>query len=131
MKKITFSVLFLLCVMSINTQAASYKIDNNEVENLLNYAVQKSVNTAEFNLSDVTKLQAGDKQAIVAVVLDLLLGGLAIHRVYLGGSPVLVAGYFFTFGGIFGLLPLGDFIVLLVNFGDISKYVDNDAFIMW
>lgn len=121
----------MLCVVSINANASSYKIDNNEVESLMNNSVQQNMSSVDFKLSDVTKVQAGDKQAIVAVLLDLFLGGIAIHRVYLGGTPILIAGYLFTFGGIFGILPLGDLIVLLINFGDIGRYVDNDAFIMW
>ena len=69
---------------------------------------------------------AGDHNVIVAVLLAFFLGGLAIHRVYLGGRPLLILLYLITFGGIFGILPLIDFIRLII--GQMEHYEDNDAF---
>jgi hypothetical protein len=131
MKKICILITFIALGMSSNTFAGDYTINDSKVESLLNSSIQNDFSNVDFSLNDMTALQGGDKQAIVAVLLDFFLGGIAIHRVYLGGSPILIAGYLFTFFGIFGILPLGDFIVLLVNFNDISRYVDNDAFVMW
>jgi len=73
------------------------------------------------------------KSPIAAFVICWLLGGIAIHRVYLGGTPVLIVGYLFTFFGFFGLIPFGDWIVLLVSVfkDDLGKYEGSDAFIMW
>ena len=72
-----------------------------------------------------------EKNAWLAVILDFFLGGIAIHRVYLGGTPVLILGYLLTIGGIFGIVPLVDFFVLIINNQDISKYVNNNRFFMW
>jgi hypothetical protein len=46
-------------------------------------------------------------------------------------SMVADVGYILTCGGIFGLMPLIDLIVLAVNWDDISAYVDNPKFFMW
>lgn len=68
----------------------------------------------------------GDHNAVVAILLAFFLGGLALHRVYLGGSPVLILLYLITFGGIFGLLPLIDFIRLIL--GQMDHYENNNSF---
>lgn len=62
---------------------------------------------------------------VLAVVLCFFLGWLGIHRVYMGGSVLLILGYLFTAGGIFGLLPLIDFIRLII---DSDHYKDNSRF---
>jgi TM2 domain-containing membrane protein YozV len=59
----------------------------------------------------------GQKSWIVALLLCLFLGGLGIHRFYVGkvGTGIL---QFLTLGGL-GLWALIDFIVILVGkFGD-------------
>jgi hypothetical protein len=63
---------------------------------------------------------------IIAILLCFFLGGLAIHRVFLGGAPILILGYFLTFGGIFGILPFIDFIRLII--GGTGHYEGNDSF---
>lgn len=70
---------------------------------------------------------AGDHNAVVAILLTLFLGGLGIHRVYLGGRPLLILLYIITFGGIFGILPLIDLIRLII--GHMDHYEDNNSFI--
>ncbi|MCU0448343.1 MAG: TM2 domain-containing protein [Bernardetiaceae bacterium] len=59
-----------------------------------------------------------------AVVVCFFLGWLGIHRVMMGGTGLLILGYIVTFGGFFGILPLVDFIRLII---DSSHYQDNDA----
>jgi len=63
---------------------------------------------------------------IIAIILCLFLGGLAIHRVFLGGAPILILGYLLTFGGIFGILPFIDFLRLI--FGGTGHYEGNNSF---
>lgn len=60
-----------------------------------------------------------------AVVVCFFLGALGIHRVMMGGSALLILGYILTAGGIFGLLPLIDFIRLIINS---DHYKDNSRF---
>lgn len=72
-------------------------------------------------------LAGGEKSAAVAILLAFFLGGLGLHRVYLGGRPILILFYIITFGGIFGLLPLIDFIRLII--GHMDHYEGNDKFL--
>lgn len=137
MKKIVLlSVLsFVFLFVSNESKAGSiYQVDDSAVENL--FQTSKVIVTG---ISDVASMMLpmkadavmAEKNVWIAVVLDFFLGGIAIHRVYLGGTPVLIVGYLFTFGGIFGLVPLIDFFVLIIESGDISKYVGSNKFFMW
>ncbi|MEQ9402834.1 MAG: TM2 domain-containing protein [Cyclobacteriaceae bacterium] len=133
MKKALITTLFALCVVFTSSANSSYFINDSEVETLLEESVQvnpfeNGVEMASFMAVDAVN---AEKNVWIAVALDFFLGGLAIHRVYLGGTPILILGYLLTFGGIFGLIPLGDLIVLVINSDDISKYVGSNAFIMW
>jgi TM2 domain-containing membrane protein YozV len=78
-----------------------------------------------------TALAGSPKNAAVALVLDFFLGGFGVHRFYLGTEVMTGVGYILTCGGIFGIVPLVDFIVLIINIDDISKYVNNPKFFMW
>ncbi len=133
MKKTLFSLALLFVIISTSSAKSTYFVDDSAIETLLDSSEEINPFTNSLEMASFMKADAtlADKSPWIAIVLDFFLGGLAIHRVYLGGSAVLVVGYFFTFGGIFGILPFGDFIALLINNGDISKYVDSDAFIMW
>lgn len=137
MKKIIL-LSFLSCVfvfVSQQSKAGSiYQVDDSAVENL--FQNSKVVLTGISDAASMVLPMKADavmaeKNVWIAVVLDFFLGGIAIHRVYLGGTPVLILGYLITFGGIFGLVPLIDFFVLIIESGDISKYVGSNKFFMW
>ncbi len=134
MKKVFLLTMVMALVASVSTFASSkYKVDEAAIDQVFETSINVASVDSEMNYMDLTSVKASndDKNVWIALLLDWILGGLAVHRIYLGGKVALLFGYLFTCGGIFGLLPLGDFIVLLINNGDISKYVDNDAFIMW
>ncbi|HQB78543.1 MAG TPA: NINE protein [Tenuifilaceae bacterium] len=62
------------------------------------------------------------------------VGGFGIHRHYLGTKGSMWAIYFFTCGGIFGIVPMVDWIVILVDGilnKNIDKYTNNEKFFMW
>jgi len=77
------------------------------------------------------QFRASDKTFVAAILLNFFLGGLGIHRLYLGTATLTWVGYILTFCGILGIVPLIDFIVLIVHNEDISPYVDNTKFFMW
>ncbi len=135
MKKLLTVLTLFLLVGITSVQASSYYVDDQAVENVLSKGVEMNTNfTLDANSTAQLFNQSAtlsDKDPLVAILLDIFVGGLAIHRVYLGGRPTLILLYFITCGGIFGILPLGDLIVLAVNYDDISAYVGNDSFIMW
>jgi TM2 domain-containing membrane protein YozV len=73
-----------------------------------------------------------EKSPIVAFLLAFFLGGLGIHRFYMGTKTMTGIGYILTCGGL-GIVSLVDWILLLVGVinDDIDKYVDNPKFFMW
>ena len=136
MKKVLITLVLVMGVVAFSSKAsAAYTIDDAQVENLF----ASATNTSFSLISDVTEAApamaftaaAAEKEAVVAVLLDFFLGGLGIHRFYLGTKPMTGIGYILTCGGIFGLVPFVDLIVLAINWDDISPYVDNPKFFMW
>lgn len=57
-------------------------------------------------------------------------GCVGLHRAYLGTAPHVPIVYASTAGGIFGIIPLVDCIVLLTH-KDVSKFENNQNVIMW
>jgi TM2 domain-containing membrane protein YozV len=139
MKKVLITLTLLLGIAAFCSQASatSYTIDDNAVENLFASATQSSFSMISSVLdfeaipSSAVAPAVSEKDPLIAVLLDFFLGGLGIHRFYLGTKTMTGIGYILTFGGIFGLVPLVDLIVLAVNWNDISPYVDNPKFFMW
>lgn len=128
MKKL-FVVMILSVVAFAGNAAGKYTINDTQVETLMENAIEVNLDLNAESIMSTT--QSGDKNVWVAVALDFFLGGLGIHRVYLGTPPGIIAGYFFTCGGIFGILPLVDLIVLVINNEDISAYVNKKGLIMF
>ena len=143
MKKFLF--LSLICLSSVCTFAASnnaYVVDDQKVEQLFTNSVDASVaalseqNNAfaangQINFANAAHFKASDKSFVAAILLNFFLGGLGIHRLYLGTATMTWIGYILTCGGIFGIVPFVDFIVLIIHNDDISAYVDNTHFFMW
>lgn len=148
MKK-TFLTLALFAVVGLfNTNASElsttttseYIVNDANIDALFTNSTDVSFEvTSTLNLNAYTpsnqmlfeKSGGGGKSAIVAILLDFFLGPLGVHRAYLGTETFTWIGYILTCGGIFGIVPLVDFFVLVVNVGDISKYADNSKFFMW
>ena len=135
MKKVLLVCLLAMFAITSQTYASSaYTIDDSAVEAVFD----NSVNVMNLDLTDsmelenATMLKAG-KSPIAAFVIAWLLGPIAIHRVYLGGTPLLVLGYIVTVFGIVFLVPLIDWIVLLIDVfrNDLGKHEGSDAFFMW
>jgi len=140
MKKILLTfVLFVGVMTTMHAKASSYSVDELAVDQLFKGAVETSMislnapelNSVTSNLGTTAFLPAKEKSAVAAILLDFFLGGLGVHRFYLGTKPLTGIGYILTCGGIFGIVPLVDFIVLIIDNDDISKYVDNPKFFMW
>lgn len=131
-------LLFVAVCSFQQVSAASYSIDEQSVDQLFEKATETSMVSINANeLSAVpsniptSMIAPKEKDAVVAIVLDFFLGGLGIHRFYLGTKTMTGIGYILTCGGIFGVVPLIDFIVLIIDNQDISPYIDNPKFFMW
>ncbi|MBW8332890.1 MAG: TM2 domain-containing protein [Prolixibacteraceae bacterium] len=138
MKKLFLVVILFIAVLSVKqANASSYSVNEQAIDQLFASAVETSMismNATELSsvASNVsTTVMAQEKDAIVAIALDFFLGGLGIHRFYLGTETLTGLAYIFTCGGIFGIVPLVDFIVLIIDNKDISAYINNPKFFMW
>lgn len=140
MKKLIIVIFLFLTVLAVNqANASSYSINEQVIDQLFENAVETSmisVNATDLSLfasngSSSVMAAAKEKDAVVAIVLDFFLGGLGIHRFYLGTETMTGIGYILTCGGIFGIVPLVDFVVLIINNKDISPYINNPKFFMW
>lgn len=120
---------------ALHSNAGNYHVNDKALDQLFTSAQTISLNEMGTSLPglSVANLNAsGDyKDPLVAILLDFFLGGLGIHRFYLGTETMTGIGYILTCGGIFGVVPLIDFIVLIIDYDDISQYVDNPSFFMW
>ena len=139
MKKPILILVLLLAVLFVNqANASSYSVNEQAIDQLFTKATETSmisVSAAEIspvatNVSSPVMASA-KKDAVVAIVLDFFLGGLGIHRFYLGTKTLTGLGYILTCGGIFGIVPLIDFVVLIINYQNIGAFVDNPKFFMW
>jgi TM2 domain-containing membrane protein YozV len=143
MRKIALTLLLAAFVFAARANAGPYTVNDQAIEQVLHQAVNvTSLPLAALQntgfLSDGTATGAtsvaaanGGKDFAVALLLNFFLGGLGIHRLYLGTKTMTWVGYILTCGGIFGVVPLVDFIVLIIHNQDISPYVDNPHFFMW
>ena len=132
--------IFKLSIIAIFTLALSpafannYKVDDNALDQLFGSAQMVSLNATDAPIPTIAAANAavtGERDPLVAILLDFLLGPLGVHRFYLGTETITGIGYILTCGGIFGIVPLVDLIVLAINYDDISMYIDNPAFFMW
>jgi TM2 domain-containing membrane protein YozV len=71
-----------------------------------------------------------ENKKLMAIAINLSLGMLGAHRLYLGTKPHVPVFYLLTFGGVFFILPVIDFFVLTFS-KDITPYLNNDKIIMW
>lgn len=136
MKRIFLLVFVFLMVGSLNGFAGNYTIDDSRLDQL--FASTETIvfneltsNVAGSVYSGIPSLASRDKDPLVAILLDILVGALGVHRFYLGTEVLTGIGYILTCGGIFGIVPLVDLIVLAINYDDISPYIDNPKFFMW
>lgn len=135
-----FLALGIVMISPSTTYALPGKVVSPEKKEVMSKKEMKEVKKAERQakrterkmqrkakfLAWMTAAASGD-DGIIAAVICFFVGWLGIHRVYLGGKGSLILLYFITFGGIFGLLPIIDFIRLLI--GDVGHYTNNDDFL--
>ena len=83
--------------------------------------------------ADYSPIQLKEKDPVIAWLIAFPGGMLGLHRLYLGTNTQTIILYIATVGGVLGLVPMIDWILLLqgIQKGDISKYIGNKKFIMW
>ncbi|MDA3879456.1 MAG: TM2 domain-containing protein [Prolixibacteraceae bacterium] len=137
MKNTIYILFVFIALMGIKpAMASSYTINEPVVDQLFDNAVESDMlSFSSLEMSNAMSASGmalnAEKDAIVAILLDAFLGTLGIHRFYLGTETLSGLAYILTCGGIFGVVPLIDFIVLIINYEDISPFVNNPSFFMW
>lgn len=136
MKKILLLFVLVTAVMvGQHAKASTYQINDNAIDQLFDNAVE--TNMLDFNAVSMSAVNASTvnavagKDPVIALALDFFFGWLGVHRFYLGTEVLSGLLYPITCGGIFGIVPLIDFIMLIVNYDDISPFVNNPSFFMW
>jgi TM2 domain-containing membrane protein YozV len=131
----------LFTISKAAENADTYTVNDQQVEQLFTQSIDVSFSSASQDfiadqnagspMFNASYKAGGDKNFTTALILDFFLGGLGIHRIYLGTKTITWVGYILTCGGIFGIVPLIDFIELIIHNDDISDFVDNPKFFMW
>ena len=133
MKKLVLSIIAVLAI-AFSASAANYKVDNNAIDSLIENA--EEVYTLDITAPAAANLPAVSQKEvkpITALILNFFLGSFGVHRHYMGTAPGMWALYTFTVGGIFGIVDLVDFIMLIIGTADnnITPYINNRKFFMW
>ena len=135
MKKVILTLVAVLAT-AFAASAAEYTCNDSAIDALVENAVEVSLTSSDL----MAELPAAPSAVIssvdptVATLLCFFLGGFGIHRHYMGTSKWMWALYTFTFYGIFGIVPLVDFVVLLMNLVEdkgIGQYCGSTKFLMW
>lgn len=140
MKKLILCFMAMVALSTV-TFADKYQVNDKDVDAL--FASATEVSAQEINAFGTGALMMTNSSCStanlsrpdpwVAFAICTVVGEFGIHRHYLGTSDYMWALYTFTCGGIFGIIPFVDWVVLLVGAAkdDIRGYVNNNKFIMW
>ena len=77
------------------------------------------------------KKQKLNKRITAAVLaFPFPFGMVGLHRIYLGTKPYVPIAYIGSLGGVFGILPLIDFLAITCG-KDFTQYKENGKVFMW
>jgi TM2 domain-containing membrane protein YozV len=134
MKRLFFSLIAVLAI-AFSANAANYTVDDSAIDALIEASVEVSPLELmpEAAVPAAASLAAGSPSPVASFLLCTFLGGFGVHRHYMGTRPWMWAIYVFTGFGIFGIVPLVDWVMLLIGLVDdnIGQYCGNTRFIMW
>jgi hypothetical protein len=149
MKKLLslFAGLFLVTTLSF---AGNYQVNDEKIDGLFEQSTEQSI-LEVYNNDDISSIQtlnfassptsinAMDKGTLAFILLTVGwftgIGGIiplfGIHRIVMGSKGKIALIYCVTIAGIFGIVPLIDWIMLLINLikGDgAGTFENNDKF---
>jgi TM2 domain-containing membrane protein YozV len=125
--------LFLLLVLTLSS-CISVVSAQSDTAIISTYTPQESSVADSLTLpkgkKSTTNQTVKPKRRLVAALLCLTLGPFGMHRLYLGTKPQVAAAYTLTLGGGCGLITVVDLFHIVFS-PDISRFKNNDQFIMW
>ncbi len=134
MKKIILCLVAMLSV-GIAASAMSYTEDEQTIDAMIEMATEVTPASMEAQgVQDATISFGAAPQPIVAFILSVIpvTSWLAVHRMYMGTSPLAVILNIVTGAG-FGIVYVVDWVALLIGTvnDDISSYCNNGRWWMW
>ena len=135
MKKLYLSLIVILAV-AVSASAASYTIDDEAIDALVEASVEVSPLTLMAEVPAAVpaaaSLSRGSADPVGALLICTFVGCFGIHRHYMGTRPFMWLIYTITGGGL-GIVTVIDWVMLLVGVveDDISDYCGNTKFLMW
>jgi TM2 domain-containing membrane protein YozV len=126
--KLIYTVLTLIIAcFSANCGAKSLVLTENHelVKTASGYSI-----SAQPDSSKIENQKVRPKRRLIAAFLCATLGPFGMHRLYLGTQPRVAGAYTLTLGGGLGIVPAMDLLFIVFS-RDISRFKNNDNFIMW
>jgi len=138
MRKLLFSFLSGVFFLFSTEIGKAVDIPGNLAKpNLLNEKVTKPVIQTFSIFSDSLNANVDaiphKKHRFIAALLAFPLGIFGLHRLYLGTSGQIPFIYIVTFGGVFGVLPFIDFVLILLSKDKEfhTNYTGNHHLFLW
>lgn len=141
------AVFFLASTMSF---AGNYTLNNEKIDAQFEQATEKSIieiaEDTDFSEADLsafatspTSINEMDKGTLAFIVLSVgyfvgVIPLFGIHRIVMGSSGKIALLYCVTLGGICGVVPTIDWVVLLIrliNKEGAGSYLNNDKLFGW
>lgn len=135
MKKIFLTLIAVLAV-AFAANATSYTMDESALDALIESSVEvaPAAMAPASDLSSASVKLGSGSEPIVAWILSFIpvTSWLAIHRMYMGTSPLAIILNIVTGAG-FGIVYVVDWVALLIGVldGGIGQYCNNPRWWMW
>lgn len=119
-------LILIILITSANVVHAQHRMRIGEIAGKVMF---RQTEENSYEIRPVFKNQKGDNVRLTAIALNISLGVLGVHRLYLGTDVKIAAAYALTCGGgcILWLVDLG----LLIGSKDITPFLDNPRLFMW
>lgn len=136
----TVRFLFILALFFISLSSFSEKKEIWLIDSTGTVLQKQFIETSELQFSDqapnplfkLFRKKQKDNRKLTAALLafPFPFGIVGLHRIFLGTKPYVPVAYIASLGGIFGVLPLIDFFVILFD-KDFDQYLNNGKVLMW
>lgn len=119
-------LILIILITSANVVHAQHRMRIGEIAGKVMF---RQTEENSYEIRPVFKNQKGDNVRLTAIALNITLGVLGVHRLYLGTDVKIATAYALTCGGgcILWLVDLG----LLIGSKDITPFLDNPRLFMW
>lgn len=124
-----FRIYLIVFAITCSTGTQLLAQKKMRIQEIAGKVMFSQVDENSYELRSLFKKSKGDNVRLTAIALNISLGLLGVHRLYLGTDVKIAAAYALTCGGgcILWLVDLG----LLIGTKDITPFLDNPRLFMW